>query len=392
MMREGVWWQMAGRKYIQVAIIVILLVSLLAAGCGQQPEDGNEESKAAPVEVVKAQKGSLVETSVVTGKLEALASSGVVPSGQGGKVESVNADVGDWVKKGQTLVVLENTLLSSAVRQAEQGVVQAQSALEIAKIDYEQAKVNYERGKTLFEQGAISKAGQQGFETAYEIPYKKAKQNFEKNRPAALASAEAGLAQARENYNNSFIKAPIAGVVTDVNVDPGEMASAAVPVVAVANLSTVVVKAAVAEDLVNKLKKGNEVQVNVSAVSAEPFKGKITSIAPAADKSTKAFPVEVQLGNPDGKLKPGMFAEINLTQEHPDSIVVPKEAIVGSGGDYAVWVVEEGKAVRRDVKLGPDNGKDVAVLTGLKEGEQVVAVGNGALRDGMQVEIKKQEK
>jgi len=263
----------------------------------------------------------------------------------------------------------------------------------MAKIDYEQAKANYERGKTLFEQGAIPKAGQQGFETAYEIPYKKAKQDFEKIKPAALESARAGLAQAQENYNNSFIKAPISGVVTEVNVDPGEMASSAAgPVVSVANLSTVVVNATVAEDLVNKLQKGNEVQVNVSAVSAKPFNGKITSIAPAADKNTKAFPVEVQMGNPDGKLKPGMFAEINLTQKHTDNIVVPKEAIVGSGGDYAAWVVKEGKAVRRDVELGPDNGEDVAVLAGLKEGEQVVAVGNGALREGMQVEIKKQEK
>jgi len=381
---------MARRKYITVALLAGLLISLLVTGCGQQAADNEGKSKPVPVEVIKAAKDSLIETSVVTGKLEALSSSGVVPSGQGGKVESVRVNVGDWVNKGQTLVVLENTLLSAAVRQAEQAVVQAESALEMARIDYEQAKANYERGKTLFEQGAIPKAGPQGFEVAYEIPYKKAKVDFEKIKPAALESARAGLAQARENYNNSFIKSPISGVVTEVNADPGELASpAAAPVVSVANLGKVVVKAAVAEDLVNKLEVGGEVDVHVSAVSAETLKGKITSIAPAADNNTKAFPVEVQLENPDGVLKPGMFAEVNFTRKHPESIVVPKEAIVGSGGEYAVWVIEDGKASRREVETGPGNGKEVIVLSGINEGEQVVTVGSSALREGMQVEIKK---
>jgi len=377
-------------RQVVLAIIATLLTSLLAAGCGQKPAGNPGENKATPVQVVEAKKDTLVETSVVSGKLEALASSDVVPGGQGGKVESVKVKVGDRVQKGQTLVVLENTTLAAAVRQAEQAVVQAESALELAKIDYEQAKANYERGKMLFEQGAIPKAGASGFETAFEIPYKKAKEAYEKVKPAALESARAALAQARENYNNAFIKSPISGVVTAVNIDPGEWASPASPepVVSVANLSTVVVKATVAEDLVNKLKEGDEVKVTVSAVAAEPFTGKITSIAPAAGKASKAFPVEVQLDNPDGLLKPGMFAEINFTREHPENIVVPKEAVVGSGGESAVWVIEDNTAQKRPVEPGAENGKMVLILSGLKEGELVVTVGADSLRDGEKVEIK----
>lgn len=373
---------------ILAGLITILLVSLLVAGCSRGPQENKGESKAVPVEVVKAKKDVLAETSVVTGKLEAIASSDVVPGGQGGKVESVKVDVGDRVKKGQTLVVLEHAALAAAVRQAEQAVVQAETALELARIDYEQARANYERGKMLFEQGAIPAAGPQGFETAYEIPFKRAKENFEKVQPAALEQARAALAQAREQYNNAFIKSPISGVVTAVNVDPGELASPASPAVSVADLSKVVVKATVAEDLVNKLKKGDEVKVTVAAVSPEPFTGKITSIAPAADRAAKAFPVEVQLDNPEGKLKPGMFAEISFEQKYPEGIVVPREAVAGSGEESVVWVIKDGVAERREVELGAGNGRSVIILSGVKEGEQVVTVGAGALRDGMKVEIK----
>lgn len=368
-------------------VVACLLINLLVTGCGRKKQPDTAQSEAVPVEVVKAKKDALVETTVVTGKLEAVASSDVVPGGQPGKVEKVNVRVGQWVKKGQTLVVLENTVLEAAVRQAEQSVITAESALEQANIDYNKKKADYERSKTLFEQGAIPKAGQAGLETA-EIAYKTAEQSLKQAR-AALEIARAGLVTARENYADAFVKAPISGVVTAVNVDPGELASTAVPVVSVADLGKVEVNATVAEDMVNILHEGDEVEVKVAAVSPEPFTGKVTSIAPAADRDSKAFPVEIRIDNPEGKLKPGMFAEINFTRKHPESIVVPKDAVLGSGTRSDVWVVEDGKAKRRQVEPGASNGEQVAIISGLKEGEQVVITGVKSLQEGVKVEIKK---
>jgi cobalt-zinc-cadmium efflux system membrane fusion protein len=208
--------------------LIILLISLFMAACAQHRVPENEEKPA--VQVVKAQMDSLVGSLQVRGKLEPVASSNVAPSGQGGKVESVHFDEGEPVEKGQVLITLEQDLLSSAVRQAEQNIEQAKTGLEVAKINYEKAKADYQRGKTLYEQGAIpvtvdNPMAGKGFED-YETAYKIAGQQLE-NAETALESAKESLVQVRENYEHAFIRSPIAGLVTRVNVNPGEMASPA---------------------------------------------------------------------------------------------------------------------------------------------------------------------
>ncbi|WP_051273493.1 efflux RND transporter periplasmic adaptor subunit [Desulfotruncus alcoholivorax] len=378
------------KVFILLAVWLVILSAL--AGCGgkqQQSAEGKET--VVPVKTAAAVKGVLADTTVVSGKLEALASSDVVPGGQGGKVYSVNVALGDKVSKGQVLVTLENEAQAAAVRQAKEGVAQCEAALEVSKINYEQAKANYERGKQLYESGAIAQAGLGGFETAYEIPYKQAKIDFEQVKTAALAAARATLASVRQQYDNCFIKSPINGVVTAVNVDPGELASPAspTPVVSVVNLAKVVVKATVTENQINAIKQGQKVPVLVSAVSATPFTGVITNIALASDPVSKAYPIKVQIDNPDQKLKPGMFAEVQLAGEKKETLVVPREAVVKIDGRDNVWVINDNKAVSRPVTTGASDGKNIEIKDGLKEGEQVVVSGQDSLQDNVKVEVKK---
>lgn len=379
-------------KFVQFkrCLAPLLLSVLLLSGCGGEKQDqAGEQQDAVPVQVVAVEKGSLASTALVTGKLEAAASANVVPGGAGGKVESVKVQVGDRVQKGQTLVVLENTALAAVVRQAEQGVAQAESSLKLAQVDYEQAKANYERGKTLYEQGAISQSGPSGFETAFEIPYKKAKEAFEKIMPSALESAKAGLVQARENYNNAFVKSPISGVVTACNVNPGELASpgSPIPVVTVVSLDKVEVEATVTEDQINRLQEGQKVPVLVGAVSAEPFTGVITNIALAADQVSKAFPIKVQLDNQKHILKPGMFAEVQLMDRKTQVLLVPREAVIAVSGRDVVWAVADNKAASRPVTTGVSDGKQIEISSGLGEGEQVVVLGQDSLQENALVEI-----
>lgn len=375
-------------------LISFLFAVLTVAGCGQKPNEAEQQETAVPVQIAAVGKGSLAGTAVVTGKLEALETANVAPGGQGGKVYSVNVKVGDQVAKGQTLITLENTTLAASVRQAEQGVVQAEAALELAGIAYNQAAANYQRGKQLYESGAIPAAGSSGFETAFEIPYKQAKIDFEQIKPAALANAKAALDMAREQYDNAFIKSPINGVVTAVNVNPGELAGpgSATPVVTVVSLDRVVVKATVTEEQINKLKQGQEVPVLVGAVSTEPLKGVITNIALAADPNSKAYPIKVQLDNPEQLLKPGMFAEVQLKSNQQETLLVPREAVVKTGGADTVWVVADGKATSREVAAGSSNGEKIQITGGLEEGEQVVISGQNLLQENAQVEIKNQVK
>jgi len=368
----------------------LIFSALLLTGCGgQQSGEAGEQETTIPVRVSTVEKGSLTDTAVLTGKLEALEMADVVPGGQGGKVYGVNVKVGDKVNKGQTLVTLENTMLAAVVRQAEQGVVQARSALEIAGINYEVAAANYERGKQLYESGAIPAAGPAGFETAYEIPYRQAKIDYEQVKPAMVANAQAALAMAREQYDNAFVKSPINGVVTAVNVNPGELAGPAspVPVVTVVSLDKVVVHATVTEDLINKIKQAQEVPVRVGAVSAEPLTGIISNIALAADSISKAYPIKVRLDNPEQLLKPGMFAEVLLEDRKKETLIVPREAVITTGGRDIAWIIADNKVVSRPVTIGISDGKQIEITAGLKDGEQVVISGQESLRENDAVEI-----
>lgn len=378
-------------KHKAVFLAISLLFALLTiAGCGQKPEETEQQESVVPVEIAAVEKGSLAETVVVTGKLEALDTADVAPGGQGGKVQSVNVKVGDKVAKGQTLITLENITLAAAVRQAEQGVAQANSALALSGIAYQQAAANYERGKQLYESGAVPAAGPSGFESAYETPYKQAKIDYEEIKPAALATARAALDMARENYNNAFVKSPINGVITAVNVNPGELASPSsqTPAVTVVSLNKVVVKATVTEEQINKLRQGQEVPVLVGAVSAEPLKGIIANIALAADPNSKAYPIKVQLDNPEQLLKPGMFAEVHLKNQQQETLLAPMGAVVKTSGARTVWVVKDGTAASREVAAGDSDGEKIQILEGLQEGEQVVVSGQNLLRENAKVEIK----
>ncbi len=386
----------------KVYFLISLLVILLASGCsGQNKQNTVQEKTTIPVQAAVVDGGTLSDTTVVTGKLEALTTSDVVPSGQGGKVLAANVEVGSQVSKGQTLITLENTSeasLTAAIKQAEKGVTQAQSNLELARINYEQAAANYERGKQLYKTGAIPQAGATGFETVYETPYKQAKVNYEQVAPAALASAQAAVTLAKETYNqqhnNSFIKSPISGVVTAVNVNPGELASSSsqTPVVTVVNLAKVIVNATVTESQINKIKQGQEVPVNISAVSDKPFTGVITNIALAADPTSKAYPIKVQIDNAQHILKPGMFAEVQIKGDQQETLLVPREAVGKTGDKDTVWVINKDKATSREVTVGTSDGKKIQILKGLKEGEQVVVSGQNLLQENAKVEIQSKVK
>jgi len=374
---------------------------LALSGCSKEQAANKDAEVVIPVQTAGVAKGALIDTTVVTGKLAALATSDVVPSGQGGKVLAVNVQVGSRVSKGQTLITLENIAeasLAVAIRQAEQGVTQAKSGLEVAKLNYEQAAANYERGKQLYEAGAIAQAGQAGFETAYEIPYKQAKLNYEQVAPAGLAGAQAAVAMAKETYNqqrnNAIIKSPISGVVTAINVNPGELASAAAqaPVVTVVNLAKVEVNTTVTESQINKIKQGQQVPVKISAVAEQPFTGVIANIALAADPASKAYPIKVQLDNAQQVLKPGMFAEVQINNTLQETLLVPREAVVKKGEVDIVWVVNQDRVKSKEVTVGVSDGKQIQIIKGLAAKEQVVISGQNMLDENTKVTIQSRVK
>ncbi|NPV26650.1 MAG: efflux RND transporter periplasmic adaptor subunit [Firmicutes bacterium] len=357
------------RRITNLGIILVLLGALVVvAGCGKSSSKSTMASKTTPVKVVKVSTGDIISASNYSGKIAAAVDISVVPKASG-KVAEVPVKVGDVVKKGQVLVKLDGAELAAQVRQA-------QATLNMCQANAQVAQQNLRRMEELFRDGAVSQSQLDA-----------ARGNAEATS-AQVQQAAATLDLMSTQYRNTIIEAPQAGLISSVRVEVGEMASPSMPVVNIVDISKVSVEVNVAESDINKLKAGQEIKVKVPAVSTNPFTGKVTSIAPAADPVTKAFPVKVEIPNPEQLLKPGMFAEVELsTEKRENVIVIPKEAVLKRADRTIVFVVQEGKAIEREVKVGLTSNGTVEIISGLNVGEEVVVTGQNSLQNQMPVQV-----
>lgn len=202
---------------------------------------------------------------------------------------------------------------------------------------------------------------------------------------AALRSAEATLKKAQIACSDSFIRAPFDGIITVCNLNPGELASIQAPVLSMVNLDQVVIKGSVSEKQINNLKQGQEVQVSVSAVTGESLVGAICNISPAAETTTKAYPVKVKIDNPHHLLKPGMYAEVRLPGKNIPIVSVPREAVVREDEKDFVFVVRDSVVEKRGVTTGQENSGQIVIVSGLSEGETIVTHGAPTLQNGQKI-------
>lgn len=402
-----------------IALTALFLAALLISGCGSKAGGNPGEERPGEgiaVTAAVAGQGRLGGKTVVSGKLEAVESANVVPK-MSGKVAAVTVDVGSKVTAGKLLVSLDapelaaaaelaeanlskakNADLPSLRNQTETGAVNARAALENARINLTNAEADYNRMKELFSAGAVPKQQLEQAEKGYNLA-KTALETAQNNLqvaesnidiitnntiPETIRLFEAQLNQARVNYANSKITAPISGVVTARNINPGEMASVTQPVLTIVNLDKLVVQAAIAEDQINNLSSGQKVEVKIGAVSDEPFQGIVSNIALAASPVTKAYQVKIQVPNPRHLLKPGMFAEVKLDGGAKEGLLVPRRAL---SKENEVWVVSQGVARKREVIAGESDGENTIINSGLAAGEEVVTSGQEFLTDGAAVSI-----
>ncbi len=353
------------KGWVQI-FAIYLIIGVLLSGCSTEKQALGKNALNISTTVVTKCRRNI--DPVITGRIEAVQAADVA-SKVAGKVENIYVDVGNVVKKDQVLVNLDASDLAAAVELATATVENAQISLDLAQ-------KNYERGQELFKAEVISQAE---FENNYEGTYLKAK--------AGLRSAEAGLQKVQITYNDTFIKAPFSGIITACNVDVGEMVSMQVPVVSIANLDQILIHGYVTENQINELVVGQEVKVKVLVVTAEPFTGKISNIAPAVNAQTKTYPIKVKIDNPKHLLKPGMYAEVQIQDSWQDKIVIPNQAIISEEDNKRVYVLQNGKAVKRNIELGSSDGQNTTILSGLEENEIIIVKGLDLLEDGQLVQI-----
>ena len=335
--------------------VIIVFATLALAGCAQKKSGSQAAStqqaaapKAQTVKVQSAAKEDVRQDGVYSASVQAYAVNNIAPQ-SGSRIQKINAEVGDFVYKGQILAEMDRVQLDQA------------------KLRLSNAETELGRLKQLYEQGGLA---QSDYEAA-ELNYKVSKSSYD------------------NLLENTILRSPISGVVTARNYDRGDMYGMASPIFTVQQIVPVKLLVGISEGDYTKVKKGDAVSLTVDALPGKSYSGTIKRIYPTIDPMTHTVNVEVQVSNQNRELRPGMYAKVQVTFVHNRSIVVPDAAVVRlqGSGQRNVFVVEDGTAVQREVSLGRHFDGKYEILSGLQEGELVVVKGGAALRNGASVEI-----
>ena len=340
--------------------LTLATASMLLVACNPKDDAKNNESKKAttieeiqkekgkPARVVKAGKAKLTDVRRYSGSIEGMQQNKAICK-MGDPLAKINIQVGSSVQKDQVLAEYLFTGDNTQYQQAQEQVKLLETATQ--------------RMREVYEKGGIS---QQDMDTQ-EMQLKVAKMNLETARRATL------------------ILAPEAGVVTELKFQVGQTPGVGGVLATIAKLNKVILKLNVTSQDIGYFKKGAAATVTVAG---EKVKGKVSLIPLAADPNTRFFPVEVTFDNPKKKLLPGMYVTAELDAQQVEGIIVPTEAIVYRNGLNAVWTVDEnGKALRKIVKIGVQTKDDVQILEGLEGNETVIVEGQSKMNDGDKVLI-----
>lgn len=352
-----------------VALLVLAGGILMLAGCNQangktEGADAEEPVPAIPVEVSRPRRAEIAAVYSGTAPLEAERKAFINPKVYG-EIRAVLVDEGDRVREGQVLARLDGDQLRLELAQAE---------AQMRRLERD-----YHRNVELQKKGLVSA-------TAFE--------NLKYELDAARATWE--LARLQLSYTE--IRAPIAGTVTQ-KTDIVKVGNTVVPaggiiqnadsaLFAIEDLDSLVVRISVPERELPRLSTGQTAELVFDAVPGRRFTGTVSLIRPAVDAATATFQARIRVSDPERVLKPGMFARVAIVYERKaDALQVPRAALLDGDGPPRVFVVSGGKAVEREVELGLGNGAWVEVVSGVGDQDEVVVVGQGALRPGSSVRV-----
>lgn len=377
------------KKRVLAALLAASMA--LCAGCGSQTSDDGEEQTAAgtAVEVAEVTKGAMSTEYSVNGKVAADNEVQVFPM-LAGQVLTLSVSEGDKVAKGQTLLNVDTSSVTSTMSSLRESYnatkTATEKAIENAQIGVEQAQLAVENTEALLEAGAAAEQDlKQGLAQAQA-----GVQQARAQQAASLAQIQASMDQINKQASYGTVTAPCAGTVTAVNVVQGGMASSAQPAVVIAEDSRVKINASVSEDVFAGLHTGDSAGVQISVLSDEVKSAKIVSLPAAANQQTNLYDVSVSV--PDGTEPAiGAFATVIFyTDRRENTLSVPTECVL-TGNDnerYLFTVDESGTTAKRvTVETGLVGKTQTEITSGLSEGDRVVTKGQSYLSDGSAVRV-----
>ena len=294
----------------------------------------------------------------VTGEVEAL-NDITISAEESGRIVRFLASKGQRVRQGEEIAKLEDDFLKAQVGEAR-------AAAQLAQEEWE-------RQRQLWEEDSV------GTELMY----------LQRKYQAEIAAAR--LDQLTSRLERTVIRSPIDGVFDDNFLELGEMAAPGAPVVRVVATDRVKVTAGVPERYARSVQRGDSVLVTFDIFPDREFAGRVDYVGASVDPSSRTFPIEILLNNPEGIMKPAMVANVRVQRDRlSDVLVVPQHVVLRSAEGYKVFVIAPGDrpiAEARSVVLGPSSGNEVIIESGLEVGDLLITVGQQLVDDGTHVRV-----
>ena len=355
------------------------------AGGGQPGATGFGAGFARPpmtVELASPTRADVTLQLTVVGNLIGEQTVAVVPK-TAGRLEGVYVKLGDAVSRGQRLAKIEDQEIREQVNQADAAFEVAQASIRQREADLKFADTNLSRSKELFERQLLPR---QTLDDA-DARQQAAVAQLELTR-AQLTQSRSRLDELRITLANTVIVSPVNGFVARRAADAGAYVSQSAPVLDVVDISLVRLVANVVEKDLRRVEQGERADVEVDAFPGEAFAGRVARVAPVLDPATRTAQIEVEIPNPGNRLKPGMYARVNLTIEaRTNALTVPSNSVVNVEGKRGVFLAQNNTAAFRAVEIGIEETARVEVLSGVKDGDRVVTTGAGALQHGDRIVV-----
>ncbi len=394
-------------RFPRAMALLALGALMVMAGCGG--EKAKESEPVVSVQAVHVRRAEIRQQVTSEAVLYPLHQALIVPK-ISAPVKKFYVNRGDHVHAGQLLAVLENSDLAAAVAENKgayeqalanyettsaaslpEQIQKAEGAVKSAKASYKAALQLYNSSKKLYQQGALAgkqlntaEVGLIQAQTQLETSEQQLEKLHSVQVKAMIKAAQGQVAAAKGRYENaqanlsySEIRSPITGIVTDRPLYEGEMATAGTPLMTVMNVSQVIARAHVPDSEAALLKVGDPAEIYGSGRSKAVI-GKVTVVSPALDPNSTTVQVWAQASNPGDQLKPGTPVNVTfIAKKVSNALVVPQSAVVSDSGDshYVMVIGPDGHAHETKVETGVEQGGEVQIISGLKDGELIVSQG-----------------
>lgn len=402
-----------------------LVVMVLLTGCQSSPSEKSdlnlERAEAASrkritnVEVAEATTNS-VNSQAYIGTSEPNSTT-ILRSQADGRLLELNAEVGNSITQGETIGRLDDSLLAATVQQEQAqlasleselatqrlNVRNAQIRLQESRIQLQQAQSDAERYNSLSEIGAISQQQAESFQTAAEVARQAvllAQEEVNIARQAVTTASgsverqQAAIAQALQRQTYTQLIAPATGIVVSKTQEPGNLVREGEEILTIGDFSLVKIIVPISAVDLNLVSLGQTVRVRFDAFGDRVFPGKVSSISPIANASTRKINLEITVVNPNNEIKSGLLAKIQLPTANEASVIVPRSAIVEEAGTNYIFVVtsedrqqRQATVTQRQVTIDESSQDRVTVTGGLQSGEKYITRSSQPLSDNEVVDL-----